>query len=82
MADTRIVAVVCNNDNDVGTSYKVVLERDGVLVKVPRWSWVYAIGGTRRLTDLFDAQLAENGAMSAGELQDMLDEAEDLYDGK
>ena len=81
MTDTRIVAVVCNNDKDVGTSYTVVLEKDGTLVKVPRWSWVYAIGGTRRLADLFDAQLAENGAMSAGELQDMVDEAEDLYDG-
>ena len=81
MTDTRIVAVVCNNDKDVGTSYTVVLEREGTLVKVPRWSWVYAIGGTQRLADLFDAQLAEHGAMSAGELQDMVDEAEDLYDG-
>ena len=82
MNNTRIVAVVCNNDTATGTSYKVVLERDGVLVKVPRWSYVYAIGGTTRLADLFDAQLAEHGAMSSDELQDMLDEAEDLFDGK
>jgi len=82
MNNTRIVAVVCNNDTATGTSYKVVLERDGVLVKVPRWSYVYAIGGTTRLAYLFDAQLAEHGAMSSDELQDMLDEAEDLFDGK
>lgn len=82
MTDTRIVAVRCNNDAVAATSYTVVLERDGVLVKVPRWSYVYAIGGTRRLTAMFEAQLAEKGAMSAGELQDMLDEAEDLYDGE
>ncbi len=82
MTDTRIVAVRCNNDEREMTSYTVVLERDGVLVKMPRWSCVYAIGGTRRLTAMFEAQLAEKGAMSAGELQDMLDEAEDLYDGE
>ena len=82
MNNTRIVAVVCNNDTDTMTSYTVVLERNGVLVKVPRWSCVYAIVGTQRLEDLFDEQLEDYGAMSAGELQDMLQEAADTYDGK
>lgn len=73
MADglTQIAAVVCNNDTAAMTSYTVVLERDGVFVKVPRWSCVHAISGTQRLADLYDTQLADRGAMDAGELRDM-----------
>lgn len=79
MTETRIAAVRCNNDD---TSYTVVLERDGVRVRMARWSYVYALTGTRRLTAMFEQQLASKGAMSDGEWQDMLDEAEDLYDGE
>jgi hypothetical protein len=77
MADTRIVAVVCNNDKEVGTSYTVVLEQDGTLVKVPRWSYVYAIRGTRRLTEMFEQQLATTGVMSTDERQELFGNAED-----
>jgi len=75
---TQIVAVVCNNNDD--GSYTVVLERDGVRVKAAHWSYVYAVAGTRRLDAMFEQTLADTGAMSDGEWQDMLDEAEDLYD--
>jgi hypothetical protein len=77
MADTRIVAVICNNND---TSYTVVLERDGVRVRMARWSYVHAVANTRSLTRLFEQQLAAAGAMSHDEWLNLYDAAEDLYD--
>jgi hypothetical protein len=62
---TQIVAVIANNE----TSYKVVLERDGERVMMPRWSFMVMMAGTQRLDELFDKQKKWAGVMSDSEWQ-------------